>query len=616
MPLIDLQTDLKSLRYGRDQVGGGSSGEPFITTSVDTLPGDTGGADFLLRSNVLNRIGQDATRLFKYFKTGKGLKFIAKQNVLSRSGVKAQASGFINDGIYLPLGTLGQAAVNPFGGHLLKQGINPFRDTTAASSPGLLGAISSFEGVPAYLPEIEKITENDTNRLVQLFDNKIVTPLTKQPSNNLFGKIANIFGSNQPGISNILGLGGNPNNISPLSTQLIAYGGGPGSVLGVGRTVLNLAEKKYPSAPLGQENGFGYLTLTGGQIAAFDRNVDNRVLDNFVNTLIASGSQQVGQDNFLQKSPSYIQADNKTLEGRVNLGDPGKKSRKRTSYSTANEPLDLINYLPLYKSEGVTQNPVKNDLVKFRFGVIDNKDPKLKTYIHFRALIDAFDDNYTAEWTPQRYMGRGEDFYRYGAFNRTINLSFTVVAQSKGELMPMYKKLNYLASSLAPDYTEYGYMAGNLVTMTFGGYCFEQPGFITGMSIGVPEEATYEIAINEEGESDPTVKELPMMLKITGLSFTPIHNFVPKVQTLEFDDKGALTSYGPEQFIALSNTGDSSAAGTNNYDDVDTFDPASENKPFRPIPPKNDPNSPKTAGAEKRNVESIDVSGGINYDGI
>ena len=41
-------------------------------------------------------------------------------------------------------------------------------------------------------------------------------------------------------------------------------------------------------------------------------------------------------------------------------------------------------------------------------------------------------------------------------------------------------------------------MAGNLVTMTFGGYCFEQPGFITGMSIGVPEEATYEIAINEE----------------------------------------------------------------------------------------------------------------------
>ncbi len=613
MPLIDLQTDLKSLRYGRDQVGGGSSGEPFITTSVDTLPGDTGGADFLLRSNVLNRIGQDATRLFSYFKTGKGLRFIAKQNVLSRSGVKAQASGLINDGIYLPLGTVAQAGANPFGGHLLKQGINPFRDTSAASSPGLLGAISSFEGVPAYIPELEKVTENDTNRLVQLFNNKIVTPLSATPNNNLIGKIANLFGGNQPGIRTILG--GNPNNISPLSTQLIAYDGGPGSVLGVGRTVLNLAEKKYPSTSAGQVNGFGYLTLTSGQVASFDRNVDNRVLDNFVNTLIASGSQPVGQDNFLQKSPSYIQADNKTLEGRVNLGDPGKKSRNRTSYSTANEPLDLINYLPLYKSEFVTQNPVKNDLVKFRFGVIDNKDPKLKTFIHFRALIDSFDDNYTAEWTPQRYMGRGEDFYRYGAFNRTINLSFTVIAQSKGELMPMYKKLNYLASSLAPDYTEYGYMAGNLVTMTFGGYCYEQPGFITAMTIGVPEEATYEIAIDEEGNSDPTVKELPMMLKISGLSFTPIHNFVPKIQTLEFDDKGALTKYGSEQFIALSNTGDSSAGGTNNYDNVDTFDPESENKPFSPTPPKNDPNSPKTAGAETRNVNSIASSIGNYFKG-
>ena len=83
------------------------------------------------------------------------------------------------------------------------------------------------------------------------------------------------FGGNQPGINNILG--GNPNNISPLSTQLIAYGGGPGSILGVGRTVLNLAETKYPSSPAGQEQGFGYYTLTRGEIAAFDRNKTNKV---------------------------------------------------------------------------------------------------------------------------------------------------------------------------------------------------------------------------------------------------------------------------------------------------------------------------------------------------
>ena len=36
MPLINLQTDLKSFKYGHDRPGGGDSGQPFITTNVET----------------------------------------------------------------------------------------------------------------------------------------------------------------------------------------------------------------------------------------------------------------------------------------------------------------------------------------------------------------------------------------------------------------------------------------------------------------------------------------------------------------------------------------------------------------------------------------------------
>jgi hypothetical protein len=39
MPLIDLKTDLKSLKYGKDQPGGGDSGQPYITTNVDGIHG-------------------------------------------------------------------------------------------------------------------------------------------------------------------------------------------------------------------------------------------------------------------------------------------------------------------------------------------------------------------------------------------------------------------------------------------------------------------------------------------------------------------------------------------------------------------------------------------------
>ena len=55
-------------------------------------------------------------------------------------------------------------------------------------------------------------------------------------------------------------------------------------------------------------------------------------------------------------------------------------------------------------------------------------------------------------------MGRGEKFYKYQSFKRDISLSFTIVAQSEQELYGMYKKLNYLASSLAPKYTTAGFM--------------------------------------------------------------------------------------------------------------------------------------------------------------
>ena len=120
MALLDLTTDLKSLRYGQDRIGGGNSKEPFITKSINSTPGDTGGPDFLLRANTLQHVGDDASRMVKYLTSSKGLQFVAKQNLLSRSAVRAQASnGPINDGVYLPTSTLAQVATNPFGGHLL-----------------------------------------------------------------------------------------------------------------------------------------------------------------------------------------------------------------------------------------------------------------------------------------------------------------------------------------------------------------------------------------------------------------------------------------------------------------------------------------------------------------
>jgi hypothetical protein len=134
-------------------------------------------------------------------------------------------------------------------------------------------------------------------------------------------------------------------------------------------------------------------------------------------------------------------------------------------------------------------------------------------------------------------------------------LGWTVAAQSKEELMPMYRKLNYLASTLTPDYTGKGYMAGNLVQLTIGGYLYEQVGFINSLTYDVPAESPWEIGINDEGNYDNTTKEMPHILKVTGFSFTPIHDFIPSKQSiLKTGNYGNVEELGIQKYIALSNS--------------------------------------------------------------
>ena len=87
MPLIDLKTDLRSLRFGNDRPGGGSSGQPYIQKPTSTLLRILplmflilGGPDFLLRGGLMapSRVVNDVSRLTQMFfdlKSPKGALF-------------------------------------------------------------------------------------------------------------------------------------------------------------------------------------------------------------------------------------------------------------------------------------------------------------------------------------------------------------------------------------------------------------------------------------------------------------------------------------------------------------------------------------------------------------
>ena len=70
MGLVDLRTDLKSIRFGKDTVGGGNSNQPYIVRDIPESfqdVGRTGGPDFLLRGGTLlpRRVINDTSRMEK-----------------------------------------------------------------------------------------------------------------------------------------------------------------------------------------------------------------------------------------------------------------------------------------------------------------------------------------------------------------------------------------------------------------------------------------------------------------------------------------------------------------------------------------------------------------------
>jgi hypothetical protein len=592
MSLVSLKTNLKSLRYGQDRVGGGSSNQPYIKSKIPDNSSSldrSGGVDFLLRGGTLtpSRAAKDVSRLtqmFFDFKSPNGVLFTAKQNLLSRTGVKTQASGILNEGAYLPTSTILQAGGNAFGIHLNKQGLDPTKGTGPNAGGNSLFNLLGLRdplGLPVYTENLGRIQSERTNRLVQLKYKKIGPDKINPTSANATtaGLIGNLVRS---GIfSTLLS---SFNQISSNPGEILKYGGGPGSALGIGKTILkrysdtNEGETKAKTAQPEKKSLYGktpfknitptqtskdgvftlrnsYLYTNTNDGLNFDKvgnsifkgryyvldaktifnkttSKTNTEIQDFRTSLLKEQATGL-KKNILSASPDYT---TKNIEQRVNLGDPGKRDKNVSSYSKGTGDIltrDLITAMPLYKSSIANHGGDRNDLVKFSIGIIDNDDPKLRTYIHFRAFLDSMDDNYAAEWNDFKYMGRGEKFYRYNGFTRTINLGWTVAAQSKEELIPMYQKLNFLASSLAPDYSANGYMRGNLAVITVGGYLFDQPGIINSINYSVPTESPWEIGINDSVTNygyDTSVKELPHIIKVTGFSFTPIHKFVPKLQ--------------------------------------------------------------------------------------
>jgi len=630
----------RSLKFGNDRPGGGSSKQPYVTTPLPKVDSDPISTfpDFLLRDpkNALNDRVDDLKRVTKFLVSREGGLFVAKQQLLSLQnpivpGRPNRATPI--SGLYNPLMTLAQVGASGTGLHIEKQGLFPIFDSTQKYD---------------YIYRTKHQEEN-TNKLTLLYKSKIAG--FENPDDAITG-VAEGF---KLGLTPSATIGFDPNVV-------MSYKGGPNAKLRNGRTTIPFADNRvygrgnvgfktagaleqarlvarlgYNAKPLDYKSYLGVSTKAVELKYATDKDTG---LGNFLNNQIngnnsgfnfdpsvyytkatfpdtnSSKTTKLGvftlpQQKLVLRTPigkdgvtSYVNADlgitdfRKQIretytqvedkikqdqlgiiyfdyhsskinrEERIGLGNPGKRTRNRgklTNYD--NSTVDRINILPPYYSDTVANATVlTRDLIKFRFEIIDNAKPSHSTFLHFRAFLGTITDNFKSDWTPVQYVGRGDKFYNYSGFSRDISFSFKVHPQSRAEMRSIYQKLNLLAASLAPDYSN-GYMKGNLIRLTIGDYLYIVPEFISSLTYTIPEESAWEIALNSpESGGDFGLMETPKYFDVS-VSFTAIHDFAPQLGTTAktaFITPQAATEDGNTYLSGLSG----SAYTDRNYDYV------------------------------------------------
>lgn len=506
--LVKLKTNLTQLKFGNDQPGYGSSGLPYIQTSIPPTPyllsskgpgfplftpGTTGNLDYPIRGGAIDfQIGQqtytlssqiDKTRIRRFFEDKKrGTAFIEKQIGLQLTNPKIETGNSLfglGQGFPVPgllentriynrgVNTLEQVGVQGSGAHAVRHGLVPFNAFQK----------NYYDIVNAQNVNNEKVT----NRLLNLSALKMTTGVSPvvNPQNVLDINTVNALG------------------ISLNRNLLFQYLGGPGSVYGIGTTTINRAV---------DTTQLGVTTKKFASRNAMTYNVLKQQ-----KTQLGNPTPEI-QDfrKFLPPMPFWEKRDTVDYRFFVNKQDKINKLY----------PFVFQNSIAPWEIDKENTD----DLIKFVFEAVSNDNTQFSTAIFFRALLTSgISDNNSAALSAFKYLGRGENFYTYQGFDRSISFSFKIAAQSEDEMRPIYNRLNTLISQVYPDYSSAGIMRAPLIRLTIGDYLYRMPGLLESINVTSDFNAAWEVREDSTGR----LGQLPQSLDVQ-VSFKPIPNELPR----------------------------------------------------------------------------------------
>lgn len=495
MPLIDLQTNLKDLKYGDFGVD-----KPLVTKDINNPPNRDG-----LSMEIGSRT-DDLKRISTLLTTKPGLKHIANQtalsvvekNIQSKNKGKSFFSNLVTGGwssAKALASTLAQVPVNGTGTHF----------------------VEGFMGKRGYLPKVQGHKSSLNGELIN-------TRLEGFERRTERGAMLTKFDEEGTSTSKITLVGPDPSDGKPkksLKDRINDFIGGsdPTTI-----PVQDQDKAYYAPGVESEDKGFK------GPDIAYNTRADN------LYTRVELGFNRLNSNEF---------------------ESPGEKKYKvlPTDQITAKFPrkgkINVIDGLDTERIESKTKETFK-DLIDFNFKLIEpqnsREDMPMTTVLDFRAYLDSFSDSFAGDWSNFKYVGRAEDFYNYVGFSRDISFSFKVAASSIDEMKPLYTKLNLLAGATAPTYTGKNFMRGTFVALTIGGYVINEPGIIESITFDWNTDYNWHTSTHDNLSRNSTkkvedVKQLPQVLDVS-VTFKPVHTSAPTFGN-EFIGKKNRLSHPP-----------------------------------------------------------------------
>jgi hypothetical protein len=617
MPLVDLKTNLKSLKYGQDRINEGNSGQPYITTDSEGNTNLSLGANNVVGSvlrllgvnqvplvpNVSTRLNRSRVGRFvnqvlntddfirggalgsvqasinDTFRIGafltdlpKGPIFVAKQVGLQLSNPKlevkkgvgslttgffnaitstnpGQALGTLTGGILGPtrvynlgINTLAQVPSNAFGIHFSRHGLLPVQDED-----------SKYESVVTF----NNRGKSTNNRLVELVDKFDLGDQVYEsnPNFNLnAARKANRQTNRQNRRANrqsnqalkigsqTQGGGGFPyvpvkfkrQKLDISSQTIAAYPTGPGSVYGIGTTVIKrysfTEDKAKIEESLGNAASYaGKSRLTNNVIEYTNALGEKAKLS--INTVANSINQYTSSiPNSLTGSNDITRAISQgTYASYSNLVSCINATTILTQCVPSVGAYSYINPVAYSGSISTTDPQVFRDETTFRYygnptgssasgsrtynnsNVFSRNDAGILTVIFravnpfpaestlntetwaFNGYMTGYKDNFDATWNDINYAGRAESFYIYNKFKRTVSFNLKVPCFNKVQLFEKHRALGQLASVTAGSYKD-NLLGGVLIKINIGNYLVGEYAILNNVSYSIPDDASWDIA--------------------------------------------------------------------------------------------------------------------------